>query len=71
MNISSQRLNISSPKLPEVEYKLPEAPRRLQNRLLADSWSEISDFRGGDRPSAKSKVTEPTPPGRVGEGLLV
>ena len=58
-------LNISSQKLPEVEYKLPEAPRRLQNRLLAYSCSEINGSKGGDESNAKIKTGRA---GASGEG---
>ena len=51
--------------------KLPEAPRMLQNRVLAYSCSEIEGSKGDKGSKSGVKVGRADAPGRVREGLLV
>ena len=51
--------------------KLPEAPRILQNLILAYSCSEIEGSKGDRGSKSGVKVGRADAPGRVREGLLV
>ena len=62
---------MSSGRLQRAPKELLEAPRILQNLILAYSCSEIKGSKGDKGPKSSVKVGRADAPGRVREGLLV